>query len=122
MLFGTDFHRSKTKTFRLAAVYINVNLSRFLSQSRKGAVKNIAGKSLKNKDKRAVIELWRPKVPLSNIRKQLKMSERTLRRILSIAKANPIKPRKPAFLQNLVISMPTRMLKVIEREGGLTRY
>ncbi len=80
----------------------------------------MAGKSLKNEDKRAAIELWRAKVPLSNIRKQLKMSERTLRRILSFAKTNPlnpIKPRKPAFLQNLVTSMPTRMLEVIEREG-----
>ncbi len=26
------------------------------------------------------------------------------------------------FLQNLVTSMPTRMLEVIEREGGMTRY
>jgi hypothetical protein len=85
----------------------------------------MAGKSLKNDDKRAAIELWSAKVPLSNIRKQLKMSERTLRRILSFAKANPlnpIMPMKPAFLQNLVTSMPTRMLKVNEREGGMTRY
>ncbi len=74
VLFGTEFHRSKTKTFCLAAVYIKVNLSHFLSHSlRKGAVKNMAGKSLKNEDKRAAIELWRAKVPLSNIRKQLKM-------------------------------------------------
>jgi hypothetical protein len=85
----------------------------------------MAGKSLKNEHKSAAIELWRAKVPLSNIRKQLKMSERTLSRIISFAKANPlnpIKPRKPAFLQNLVTSMPTRMLEVIEREGGMTRY
>jgi hypothetical protein len=85
----------------------------------------MAGKSLKNEANRAAIELWRAKVPLINIRKQLKMSERTLRKILSIAKANPlnpIKPRKPAFLQNLVTSMRTRMLEVIEREGGMTKY
>jgi hypothetical protein len=53
------------------------------------------------------------------------MSERTLSRIISFAKANPLNPikaRKPAFLQNLVTSMPTRMLEVIEREGGMTRY
>jgi hypothetical protein len=85
----------------------------------------MAGKSLKNEDKRAAIKLWRAKVPFSNIRKQLKMSEKTLRRILSFPKANPlnpIKPRKPAFLQNLVTSMPTRMLEIIEREGVMTRY
>ncbi len=38
------------------------------------------------------IELWRAKVPLATIRKQLKMSERSLRRILSFAKSNPEAP------------------------------
>ncbi len=37
MLFGTEFRRSKTKTFCLAAVYIKVNLSHFLSQSQEGS-------------------------------------------------------------------------------------
>jgi hypothetical protein len=104
----------------LAAVYIKVNLSHFLSQSQEGSGKEHGREKPENEDKRAAIELWRVKAPLSYIRKQLKMSERILRRILSFAKANPlnpIKPRKPAFLQNLVTSMPTRMLEVIEGRG-----
>jgi hypothetical protein len=36
--------------------------------------------------------LWRAKVPLATIRKQLKMSERSLRRILSFVKSNPDAP------------------------------
>jgi hypothetical protein len=37
-------------------------------------------------DKRAAIELWKAKVPLKNIRAQLQMSERGLRKILAYAK------------------------------------
>ena len=39
--------------------------------------------------KRASVELWRVGVAWATIRKQLKMSESTLRRILAIAKKNP---------------------------------
>ncbi len=39
--------------------------------------------------KRAAIELWKAKVPLATIRKQLKLSERSLRRILAQEKQNP---------------------------------
>jgi hypothetical protein len=38
------------------------------------------------------IELWRAKVSLATIRKQLKMSERSLWTILSFAKSNPDAP------------------------------
>jgi hypothetical protein len=44
--------------------------------------------------KRAAVELWRGKVPLSTIRIQLKMSERALRRVLAFAEANPLSPNK----------------------------
>jgi hypothetical protein len=47
-------------------------------------------KPLKTNDKRASIKLWKAQVHLSKIRAQLKMLESTLRRILAIAKANPI--------------------------------
>ena len=33
--------------------------------------------------KRAAVELWKAKVPLKNIREQLQMNERTLRRVLA---------------------------------------
>ena len=42
--------------------------------------------------KRAAVELWKAKVPLKNIREQLQMSERTLRRVLAAAKASPEDP------------------------------
>jgi hypothetical protein len=71
----------------LAAIYIKVNLSHCLSG------KNISRKYLKNKnDKMTEVELWRAKVHLSTIRSQLKMSKRTLRRVLAFAKANPLNP------------------------------
>jgi hypothetical protein len=43
-------------------------------------------------DKRVAVELWKAKVPLKSIRKQLNMSERSLRRILAFAKKNPDVP------------------------------
>jgi hypothetical protein len=43
-------------------------------------------------DKRAAIELWKAKVPLKNIRAQLQMSERGLRKILAYAKNHPEEP------------------------------
>ena len=44
------------------------------------------------KKKRAAIELWKAKVPLTKIRQQLDMKEKTLRRILRFAEANPDAP------------------------------
>ena len=49
-------------------------------------------KPFSNEVKRAAVELWRANVPLKKIREQLNMNERTLRRILSHAKANPDVP------------------------------
>ena len=40
-------------------------------------------------DKRVAVELWKAGVPLKNIREQLKMSERSLGRILAHDKSNP---------------------------------
>ena len=78
-----------------------------------------ARQRFKNDSKRAAVELWRAGVPLATIRKQLKMSESTLRRLLAFARKNPTLPR---FLQNLVRSMPARIQEVIDRDGGMTRY
>jgi hypothetical protein len=71
---------------------------------------------LKKDGKRAPIALWKAQIPLSKIRAQLKMSESTLRRILTFAKAIPINPIDP------IASMPNRMQEVINRYGGRTRY
>ncbi len=68
-------------------------------------------------------EIWRAKVPLSTIRNQLKMFERTLRRVLSFLKANPlnhIKPRKP-MLARLKHS-PQDLGSHYIQKGGMTRY
>ncbi len=46
-------------------------------------------KNIKIYDKRAAFGLWRAKVPLSIIRNQLKVFERTLRSVLAFTKANP---------------------------------
>jgi hypothetical protein len=85
----------------------------------------MAGKSLKNEDKRAAIGLWSGKVPVSKIRKQLKKSERTLRRILSFAKAyclHPITPRKLVTGRPREISMETSriMKKNLHENPSLT--
>jgi hypothetical protein len=56
------------------------------------AINKHSTKPFSREDKRVAIELWRAKVPLATIRKQLKMSERSLRRILSFAKSNPDAP------------------------------
>ncbi len=74
------FHCSKTNTFCLAAVHVEVNLLHFLSKwSRKEHVR----KNIKKDDKKAAVELWRAKVPLSTVRNQPKVFERTLRRVLA---------------------------------------
>jgi hypothetical protein len=49
-------------------------------------------KPFSREDKLMTIELWRAKVPLAIIRKQPKMLERSLRRILSFAMSNPEAP------------------------------
>ena len=63
---------------------------------------------------------------MATIRKQLKMSESTLRRILAFARKNPTLPvqstQEVEFLQNLVLSIPARLQEVIARDGGMTRY
>ena len=63
---------------------------------------------------------------MATIRKQLKMSESTLRRILAFARKNPTLPvqstQEVEFLQNLVLSIPARIQEVIDRDGGMSRY
>ena len=85
-----------------------------------------ARQRFKNDSKRAAVELWRAGVPLATIRKQLKMSESTLRRILAFARKNPTLPvqstQEVEFLQNLVLSIPARLQEGIARDGGMTRY
>ena len=82
-----------------------------------------AGKNFNTDSKRAAEELWRAGVTLATIRKQLKMSESTLRRILAVAMKNPILLAEEVdFPQNLVVGLPTRFQEVIAREGGMTRY
>ena len=78
------------------------------------------GKNFKTDSKRAAVELWRAGVALATIRKQLKMSESTLRRILAVARNNPtlpIPPRKPVSGRPRKISQ-----EVIDRDGGMTKY
>ena len=87
--------------------------------------------------KRAAVELWKASVPLKQIRAQLKIPERSLRRILDHAKKNsdaPIAERKPGsgrpsvisrcrrYLRHLVESMPRRLEEVIQREGAMAKY
>ena len=63
---------------------------------------------------------------MATIRKQLKMSESTLRRILAFARKNPTLPvqstQEVEFLQNLVLSILARLQEGIARDGGMTRY
>ncbi len=81
-----------------------------------------AGKNFKTDSKRAAVELWRAGVSLATIRKQLKMSESTLRRILAVASKNPTLPAEEMdFPQNLVVGLPKRFQEAIIREGGMTR-
>ena len=76
--------------------------------------------------KRAAVELWKAKVPLKNIREQLQMSERTLRRVLAAAKASPEDPvlrmDNIQYLKNMVELMPRRLQAVIDGNGNLTKY
>ncbi len=64
-------------------------------------------------------------MPLSTDRNQLKVFERTLKRVLALKKANTlnhIKFRKPLSGRLRKISMPSRIQEVISQEGGMTRY
>jgi hypothetical protein len=84
-----------------------------------------SGKNVKNGAKRAAVELWRAKVPLSNIRSQLKLSKSTLRRILAFAKRNPINPiipRKSGSGRPKKISEETEGLikKILQANASLT--
>lgn len=66
--------------------------------------------------KRAAVELWKASVPLKKIRAQLRIPERSLRRILDHAKKNsdaPIAERKPGSGRPSVIS---RELKIKIKE------
>jgi isocitrate dehydrogenase len=96
---------------------MNVSLSHLADQGiSMRAINKHSTKPFSREDKRLAIELWRAKVPLSTIRKQLKMSERSLRRILSVVKSNPDAPvvrRKRD---------PRRLQEVIQRDGAATKY
>ncbi len=121
------FQRSVTKTPCLRPGGINLFPHPFLGQYRTTlamkAQQSQAGKNFKTDFKRAAVELWRAGVPLATIRKQLKMSEFTLRRILADARKNPTLPvEEVGFPQNLVVGLPTRFQEAIAREGGMTRY
>ncbi len=64
-------------------------------------------------------------VPLSTVRNQIKVFERTLRRVLAFKRANilnQVKFRKPMSGRLRKISMPTRVQEDIIQEGGITRY
>ena len=93
VMIYTQFHCIRTKTFCLSAPGINSAPPHFLGSvtswklSRESPEKNFGKDS-----KRAAVELWRAGVPLGTIRKQLKMSESTLRRILAFARKNPTLP------------------------------
>ena len=89
-------------------------------------VRPVRNKHLSTDKKTAAVELWKAGIPLSNIRAQLGIGERTLRRLLTFAKKNPERHvmvmDDSSYLRNLVTSMPRRMQDVIRREGGLTKY
>ena len=123
----TKFHRSVTKTPLLRPGGINLFPHHFLGQYRTTLAVEVqqsqAGKNFKTDSKRAAVELWRAGVPLDTIRKQLKMSESTLRRILAVVRKNPTLPAEEVdFPQNVVVGQPTRFQEAIAREGGMTRY
>ncbi len=123
----TKFHRSVTKTPRLKPGGINLFPHHFLEQYRTTlameAQQSQAGKNFKTDSKKAAEELWRAGVPLATIRKKLKMSESTLRRILAVDRKNTTLPAEEVdFPQNLVVWLPTRFQEAIAREDDMTRY
>ena len=92
----SGFHHPRTKTPLLRPGGINLFPHHFLGQYRTTLAVEVqqsqAGKNFKTDSKRAAVELWRAGVPLDTIRKQLKMSESTLRRILAVVRKNPTLP------------------------------
>jgi hypothetical protein len=72
-MFGSSLYKSKSTA-----------LSKTVKWKRKSSQKN-----LENNDKRVAVELWRATLPLSTIRNQLKVFEKTLRSVLAFTKANP---------------------------------
>jgi hypothetical protein len=64
--------------------------------NRMGVVRNDSQKPIKKDGKRAVIQLWKTQVPLSNIRTQLKRSESTLRRIQALPSPISLTPSTPS--------------------------
>ena len=80
----TKFHRSWTNTFCLRPGGINYTRRHFLGTVPLWTLsRHRQGKNFKTDSKRVAVELWRAGVALATIRKQLKMSESTLRRILT---------------------------------------
>ena len=76
-----------------------------------------------NKDKYAALELFRAGIPRKTIMAQLKMPERTLRRLIAAdLKLWEGKMADSEYLEALVKSIPRRMVDVIERDGGMTKY
>jgi hypothetical protein len=110
---GMIFHHFKTKTFCLVAVCIKIYLSHFLSQL--SGKEHVTDKKHKtNNDKRIAVKLWTAKDPFSTIGNQLRVLERTLRRVLTFTKANPfnnITSRKPTVMSGRLrrIGMPTKI-------------
>ncbi len=72
-------------------------------------------KPFSREEKRVAIELWKAKVPLKAIRKQLNISESTLRRVLA-------RMSDSDYLKKLVESMPRRLAEEIEKDGATTGY
>jgi hypothetical protein len=83
-LICTKFHCSWTNTFCLRPGGINYTRRHFLGTVSLWTLsRHRQGKNFKTDSKRVAVELWSAEVPLATIRKQLKMSESTLRRILT---------------------------------------
>jgi hypothetical protein len=70
----------------------------------------------------AAVELRKANVPLATIRKQLKLSERILPRILTQKKQNPGGPILDKKKCPGVESMLRRLQDVIERDGACNKY
>ncbi len=75
-------------------------------------------------DKRVAVELWKAKVPMKRIRKQLQDSEATslLQLQQEIKFLWTLQMDDIQYLKNLVESMPRRLEAVILNEGNSTKY
>jgi hypothetical protein len=78
----------------------------------------------KNSRKRAEIELWKAKVPLSYIRKQLKMSESTLRNSGGCMAILEVLLQRTVGCHALLAESghPTRMQEVLNYNGDMIKY